>query len=97
VLSEAVDIREEKTVFALVIKEKVGVLDKLQQVDGQEHVVPFGDSHNGVEEAIEIQAVWSDWMDKEIDSVQKISNGDGVNIYLRPSLVDSIALVYTRS
>lgn len=83
--------------FALVIKEKTGIIGGWLEVDGAEHVVQFGDLQEDVEQAIEIQAIWSDWMDKEVDSMQNIFNQDGVGVSLRPYLVESIALVYTRS
>lgn len=83
--------------FALVIKEKVGVVGGWLEVGGEEHTVPFGDDEDQVDRAIETQAIWSDWMEREVDSVQTISNGQGVSVDLRPCLVDSIALVYVRS
>lgn len=83
--------------FSLVIKEKTGIYGGWLEMDGAEHVIPFGDFQDDVEQATETLVVWSDWMQKEIDMVLEITNGKGVSFGLKPCLVESIALVYTRS
>jgi hypothetical protein len=92
-----VDVREESSMFTLVIKEKTGVVGGWLEVDGEEHVLPFGEYQDDAERAIEAQALWSDWMDKEVDTVQDLDNGHGKGLALKPCLIESIAVVYTRS
>ena len=83
--------------FVLVIKEKPGIVGGWLETDGEQHEIPFGDFEEDVERATELLAVWSDWMEKEIDSVQDITNGMGEGVSLKPSMVQSIGLFFTRS
>ncbi len=83
--------------FSLVIKEKTGIVGGWLEVDGEEYVLRFGEWQEDAERAIETLTVWSDWMEKEIDSVQVIDNGNDEALSLKPCLIESIALVYTRS
>jgi hypothetical protein len=93
-----VDVREENSMYSLVIKEKTGIVGGWLEVEGQEHVLPIGDHEDEVDDALQTLFVWRDWMDKEIDSVQEIFSLEGHVLYTgRPCLIESIALVYTRS
>jgi hypothetical protein len=89
-----VDAREEKDMFALVIKEKDSVEFGVIEVKGEEYTVSFGSDFDAAEDAL---IEWSDWMERGINNVVLLESkqtGDYVNT--RPSNVESIALVFTR-
>jgi hypothetical protein len=92
-----VDAREEMDMYSLVIKEKTGIVGGWLEVDGEEYVLPFGEFENDAERAIETQTLWSDWMHKEVDTVQDMDNGHGEILPIKPCLIESIAVVFTRS
>lgn len=83
--------------FSLVIKEKTGIVGGWLEVDGAKWSVPFGDTQEDYELAAEVMSDWIAWMDKEVDNVLELANGKGEGWTLRPIVVESIALVYTRS
>lgn len=82
--------------FALVIKEKTGVVGGWLEMGGEEHVLIFGSYQDDAERAIEAQAWWADLMEKEIDSVVDIDNGHGEILSLKPCLMESVAVLFER-
>jgi hypothetical protein len=93
VLSKAVDVREEKNMFSLVIKEKPEVLGGWLEVEGEESTVRFDDDFDA---AMEVYVDWSNWIRQEVDSVLRLENPKGLGLDFKPMYVESIALVYTR-